>query len=211
MLQRPCRSTQPPHVWEARLANQVSLNGTAADAGTGMDATSSNVDPSHLLTREHCCYGFLYSSDLGFPLDSVQSFLGEPRHSRYNSGDSSQDKSIYEGLSGFLGKSFPSTVLLCSRVSYWITSRTIGFFCMGQVVKILGLVAHVVSIVNILFCSYRTTTKGNTHDRGICFSETLPLKKPDRFQPDHHCQQLPKLVGPLECYPLVLNARDLII
>lgn len=131
MLQRPCRSTQPPHVWEARLANQVSLNGTAADAGTGMDATSSNVDPSHLLTREHCCYGFLYSSDLGFPLDSVQSFLGEPRHSRYNSGDSSQDKSIYEGLSGFLGKSFPSTVLLCSRVSYWITSRTNWLFLYG--------------------------------------------------------------------------------
>lgn len=90
-----------------------------------MDATSSNVDPSHLLTWEHCCYGFLYSSDLGFHLDSVQSFLGEPRHSRHNSGESSQNKSIYEGLSGFLGKSFPSSIVpLCSRVSYWITSRT---------------------------------------------------------------------------------------
>lgn len=67
----------------------------------------------------------------GFPLDSVQSFLGEPRHSRYNSGDSSQDKSIYEGLSGFLSKSCPSTVLLCSRVSYWITSRTNWLFLYG--------------------------------------------------------------------------------
>lgn len=53
----------------------------------------------------------------------------------------------------------------------------IDFFCMGQVVKILGLVAHVVSIVNILFCSYRTTTKGNTNDRGICFSETFTFEE----------------------------------
>lgn len=112
---------------------------------------------------------------------------------------------------GFLASHFLQRSCFAQGYLTGLHQGPIDFFCMGQVVKILGLVAHVVSIVNILFCSYRTTTKGNTHDRGICFSETLPLKKPDRFQPDHHCQQLPKLVGSLECYPLVLNARDLII
>lgn len=209
MPEGPSKSPWPPRVLEARLENQQAWGWHFRWCSNRDGCCSLQYWPSHLLTRKHCCYGFLYTSDLGFPLYSIKYFLGEPRHSRYKSGKSSQYESIYEGHAGLLGKSFPfSIVLLCSKVSYWITSRTNGLFLYGpgsENIRLGGLCGF--------YHEYRSAL-AEQQPKTIQMFKDYASTKPylSRNQTGfHQSVTVDSLVGPLACCTLFLNARDLII